>query len=245
MIFHADIAPAARAEVYARQSQGSWTAPPMPKAEVERLSEHMHGPRVTTDGRHATVHLVGPLDRFFGFSPRHMAEALDRIEPDRITLAVASPGGYVEEAFQVYVDLRRRAEHGVTVDSTASGMVASAAVIAYLSGDKRSAPVGSSFMAHSAHVFVHGSVTPAFIKQIGDIIDLVNEGMASVFAAAGVRRASYTGWFDGDDHFMSPLEAHAARLVTQPVARSEGASAAGVRAAQDTSDWLREYVGAG
>ena len=246
MIFQRGVTAEQRAAYYERISGGAWTAPPidvvaqatedveageLPAMLAEtraaddrdgtyRLSAYRAGPRIVmADGR-ATVHIVGPLDGFFGYNADRMAHFLDALSPTAIDVAVATPGGYLEQAFKTYADLRRRAVAGVPVNSAATGLVASAGLVVFAAGAERSAPVASRFMAHASHIAVFAMLNRKVLAAVRDDLDAVlqsgDEGQGDVYRAAGVAADTVEAWLDGDDHWLSRGDAEAAGLVTQP-----------------------------
>ena len=221
MIFDTDVDAGRRAAEYARQSQGTWLPPgDMSTAEgrTTMLRHVERGPRVTVKGDKATVYITGPMDSYFGFDAARMATALDAADGLReIDLAIASPGGFVETAFQTYADIRARADAGVTVSSRAIGMVASAATIPFMAGDERTSPIGGSFMAHAPYVVAIAAFNRHRVRELDGYLEHVEAAMRQIYEHRGITADQVFNWFDGRDHFMLPTEAARQGLLTGDV----------------------------
>ena len=96
--------------------------------------------------------MQGPLDDWFGFDVRDLIRQLDEADFTSLNLQIESPGGVIDDGLALYNDLRNRAKSGVTVAVQASGVVASAAVLPFLSGDTRAMSAGTMLMVHEPHM---------------------------------------------------------------------------------------------
>ena len=204
------------------------------------------GPRVVMDDDGtATVHVVGPMDGFFGFSAARMGAALDRHNPRRIILAVASPGGFVEEGLQVHADMRARAARGVTVEAEARGLVGSIAVAAFMGADTRRAAIGGRFMVHAARVLFAGNVSmpmvAALMRDIEAVTKPADDAQRRVWEAGGVSAATAKAWLSSDrDTWLDPAAARAAGLLTEGTEAGSGETVAG---AEDVARAILAYRG--
>ena len=116
---------------------------------------------VSMDGDVCQVRVSGPLDGWYGASASEIIAALDKLAPTTINLLIDSPGGFVVEGLSLYSDLRARADKGATISAEARGLVASAAVLPYLSADleNRTMGEGAMLMVHEPYggLFTYGN----------------------------------------------------------------------------------------
>ncbi len=128
---------------------------------LEELTEQQYGlPGMDEAGR--IVYLVGDM----GYNAvEHLASALDhmarqsdaRLQTDdaaRITVRISSPGGYAGSGFALY-DLLKQCS--CPVDTEAMGYVGSAAVMAYLAGERRLVYRHTCMMIHGTRAEGSGS----------------------------------------------------------------------------------------
>lgn len=182
------------------------------------LSNWRYGPRIVMRDSVATVHIVGPMDGFFGFNADRMTEILDWLDPSEIMLDIATPGGYTEQAFRTVLDMERRKADGVPVNTRAGGLVASAGTIVFAVGTERTAPAGASFMAHAPMILALSILNRRNLEPTRARHDAylqnVEAAMAAIWYGADVSVGHVEQWLDGEDHWMTPGEALEAGLAT-------------------------------
>ena len=100
------------------------------------------------DGDEMVMRIQGPLDDWYGVSAKDIIAKLDEANPKKLRLLIESPGGFVSEGLALYSDLRARATNGTEITAEARGLVASAAILPFLSADTRLMGEGSMLMVH-------------------------------------------------------------------------------------------------
>ena len=113
------------------------------------------------DDGHMLV-LTGPIDLWCGDFEGVIQQIL-RTETPKIEVKISSPGGDLFYGLALSMALRERADAGTEIVSRSLGVIASAATLVYLAGDKRYAAGGTTFMTHA----------PAMLL---DIIGFFDEG---------------------------------------------------------------------
>lgn len=236
MLFTNDVTPAQRQAAYAQHAAGAWTPPPRadlteqvaatPDISAEGqsipLSFFTYGPRIRHDGEgNATLHIAGPMDGFWGYNSLKMSEVMDAIDAKTplksVLIDLATPGGRAEEAFRTVLDMQARRERGVTVNTRAAGIVASAGTVVYAMGKRRSAPAGARFMAHAP--YLSGSLafnrasSQRLFADMDKWLSTTEAAMRDIYALAGIPGETLDGWMDGRDHWMTPSEANEAGLA--------------------------------
>ena len=152
----------------------------------------------------ATVRLDSPIDPWFGVAVTSIVRDLSSASDlQRIDLVVNSPGGLYYDAVYLAAELRRYAESGVTVTSHAQGLVASAAVDAYVAGDTRTAATGSSFMLHSpwSAILLLGTADEIETQAAGGVDGLrvaSRSGRSLLMARTGASGETVDSWLEGE-----------------------------------------------
>lgn len=153
----------------------NWDPAKQPVAQIENAE----------DGA-LTLRLDGPIDDWFGLDVRKLIRQLDDASPTSITVAIASPGGAVDDATYLYNELRSRSRAGTPVYTEARATVASAAVTVLLAGDERRMQPGSRLMTHEVTLMAMLMGTgDEIMEQARKDVEMLNKmraGMLSVYA---------------------------------------------------------------
>lgn len=133
----------------------------LPASVLARLPQTPAGERVgvgtyalSSDDASEDTHLVIEIDEFIGWwtTDKHVFKRIvKQAEPDRITLRISSPGGFVDDALAIHDFVKDyAAEHGVEVTVLINGLTASAATMIACC-----ASPGRVFMSENALYLVH------------------------------------------------------------------------------------------
>ena len=180
---------------------------------------------VTDDS--AMIRVVGPIDSWFGFSARHMANALDKLGKDvkKIVVKITSPGGDLHEGLGMYSMLRDQSDaQGREVVTEVHGLAASIAAVMAMAGDKRLIGDGSQLMIHAPVVgFVVFGNKQDVEKIAKRAISALDAGYATLVDVlverAGKSKEKVIEWLDNETWF-SVKQALDENLVTGTAKRN-------------------------
>lgn len=158
-----------------------------------------------------------------------IAEQLDQVTADEITVSINSPGGSVFESIAIYNLLRK---HDARITTRVDGLAASGASIIAQAGDHRVMVSGSEMMIHNAWVLAVGDSDG--LRKIADLLDKQDTNLANIYGSrAGTDPAGFLDlmseetWFldqeavdagladEVDDPTPAEAQARGSRLVDQ------------------------------
>lgn len=113
---------------------------------------------------YSVFHWIGNVDEahYMGFMGELKGSIQENGWPKKVVLHVNNSGGDLDVAGAFYDYVRASGLHLVTI---ASGDVASAAVVLFLSGKERYASQFSSFLIHDPTIEVHSEITIRNVEQ--------------------------------------------------------------------------------
>ena len=166
---------------------------------------------------HITLRLNGPIDPFFGFDADEVIEKLDQANPQSIHLKISSPGGFLDSANTLYADLRQRVRDGVTLTTEGIGLVASAAVMLLLAGERRIAAEETIVGVHAPRVVVVGMLTKGKLKELNSGLSFWVKQMSQYYTSRmGQDAAQVAEWLDVEhDTQMTAQEAFGYGFLTE------------------------------
>ena len=124
-----------------------------------------------------TLYLSGTVG--YEIRPSHIKEFLDHESKEAVKVIVNSPGGYVDDAFEIYNLFSRYKGH---IEFIISGVAMSAMSYIIMAGDKISAFKNSIFMSHKVWGMIVGNSDE--VKKESEIMD----GMDKIIAESYVKR---------------------------------------------------------
>ena len=147
----------------------------------------------------------GPLDPFWGVTARSIIRDVEYVNPTQIIATIDSPGGSVWEGMSLYHFL---SSHKADVTTINGALVASAAVLPFLSGKVREMGQGTSLMTHAPNIGVVLSGEYDEIKKRADnILNRLEHGlnaMVSVYAdVLALTELSAKKYFKGENWFTA------------------------------------------
>lgn len=187
----------------------------------------------------STILIMGPLDEgWSGVSAHDVIAKMRRMDGEVLNVVVDSPGGFVSEGLSLYSYLRERAAAGTQVNTRSQGLVASAAVLPFLAGDRRTMGDGTMLMVHNPWSFMFliddADGIEATAKREVAALRSVTSNYANILASrtnlsadAAKEAMAETTWYD------------AAEAIEQGYAQAEAAEAesgGGERAKAETAD---------
>ena len=166
---------------------------------------------------HITLRLNGPIDPFFGFDVDEVIEKLDQANPQSIHLKISSPGGFLDSANTLYADLRQRVRDGVTLTTEGIGLVASAAVMLLLAGERRIAAEETIVGVHAPRVVVVGVLTKGSLKELNSGLNFWIKQISQYYISrTGQDAAQVAEWLDVEhDTQMTAAEAFGYGFLTE------------------------------
>ena len=162
----------------------------------------------TQDGSHMTLRINAPLDPWFGVTSKDVTAKIDDARPDSLLVQVTSPGGIAFEGLNIYSALASYKRGGMEINSEAQGLVASAAVLPFLAGDKREINEGSLIMVHEPFggMFAFGTAKEieAEATKTVNALNAIDGEYGNVVAKRTGTSASQTRqWLDEEKWFNS------------------------------------------
>lgn len=144
--------------------------------------------------------------------------ALADIKAKRINVRINSYGGSVSDALAIYNAMQR---HPSTVNTFVDGVAVSAASLIAMAGKNVTMAANALMMVHGPMAMAIGNATD--MRETADILDRFAKAMAPSYAAKTGRpvAAMLSLLTDGEDHWYTATEAHAAGFadhVSAPIA---------------------------
>lgn len=168
---------------------------------------------IQQQGRKAELAIFGPIRSIRweenDVTAWNLLQELRALDADEIHVHINSPGGNVGEAFAIYNVLR---EHPARVTTYADGYVASAAIYAFLAGERRIANPVSAFYFHPVQMEAYGG--PEDLRKAANAAELLTEQGLKAFQAAGVSEQTARELVERDD-FAAPEEMVALGVATE------------------------------
>ena len=173
---------------------------------------------IDSDANTARLFVRGPIDEYWGFDSERAVDMVEQINPGSLTIDMATPGGFVEEASTFWAGMRRLAEGGMPINAVASGLVASAGIPMFSVGEERSAAASATFMAHAPYIFAFALLNRARAQQLAlDVaarLGREEERINLMLTERGISDETARLWMNGSDHWLTPGEARASGLLT-------------------------------
>ena len=173
---------------------------------------------------HVNVRVTGPIDGFFGTDVRDIIKQLDDANPKSIHVYIESPGGFAHDGVAIYVDLRARAEKGVSITTEARGLVASAASAVFMAGETRIMPTATTLMIHNPWTFMWAAgdlkTLKGYMAKLERSLDSIQNTYRSIYSdSADLDVSKVTTWMDDETYFDHK------KAVDEGLATSNSASA--------------------
>lgn len=111
-------------------------------------------------------------------NPAAVARALAADPNDEVTVSIASDGGDVFAASEIYTMLK---DHAGTVNVVVEGLAASAASVIAMAGDKVSMSPTAMMMIHKASLQTYGNADD--LNHDADVLDKADQAIASTYEA--------------------------------------------------------------
>lgn len=136
-----------------------------------------------------------------------VANQLQGLDVDKITVRINSPGGYVDDGMAIGNVLR---DHKAKVHVKVDGHAASAASVIAMAGDHITMGMGAELMIHDAWTVMPGNAEE--LRAEADNLDRTSGALARIYAArAGGTAAEWRelmqaeSWFDGPEAVAAGL----------------------------------------
>ena len=106
----------------------------------------------------------------------------------------------------MYVDLRARAEKGVSITTEARGLVASAASAIFMAGSTRIMPTATTLMIHNPWTFMWAAgdlkELKSYMAKLERSLDSIQNTYRSIYSdSADIDIGKVTSWMDDETYF--------------------------------------------
>lgn len=177
------------------------------EAGIERTSTGITVLNEADGVANPTVRIYGTIGGWFGVWADELADELDAIDAERITVRLFSPGGSVFEGVAIHSLIKN---HKAKVDLFVDSLAASAGSFIAMAADRIVMTEGAEMMIHNAWAYAGGNA--AELRDMADFLDRQSKKVAGFYQSrAGgdldewLAAMDAETWYDGDEAVAAGL----------------------------------------